>query len=562
MEAGPAVWGEVSSACGYFWIMRPLLFSFALIIPTTTHAQQWNWAVDAGGGGNTDFCWGIATDSQGNAYWAGSISGSADFGCTNISPPAIAGVLAKYDSTGTCFWARGITVGFNDAWAYGIAIDAQDHIYVTGSYDGNADFGNGITLNSLGGDDIFLARYDVDGNCLWARRGGSSGSNDEARGIAISDDGGVFITGISGGTTIGFDGISIPNAANFRQIVIAKYDSTGTVQWAKASTGNGQSKSSRAISIANDRLYITGQIASAGASFDGLMITTTASAKLYVLACSLDGEALWANAYGVGDHEGMGIAADTLGNVFVSGRMWGALHLPDDTLNSVSANNDILLMGLDTAGTYRWAMSTGSALNDVAYGIESDGQGNAYVSAQFLQTIDFFGTPLTALGGEDLLAARIANWGAVSWVKQGGGFMRDIGLCVHHSNVGSKPVYVGGYYFGPATYGSSTIDDVLNGDAMMVQLSDTTVVDIITELPQEEPGRNLLLFPSPAGDHITLNATRPITQLWVASMLGDIMPLRSDGKGALDVSTLAPGLYFLLAVLNDGSVLGEAFVKE
>lgn len=540
-----------------------LLLLLALVLqPITLKAQQWNWAVDAGGGGNTDFCFDIATDSQGNAYWAGSISGSADFGCTTISPSAIAGVLAKYDSTGNCLWARGITVGFNDAWAYGIAIDVQDRIYITGSYDGSADFGNGITLNSLGGDDIFLARYDADGNCLWARRAGSSGSNDEARGIAVSDSGDVFITGISGGTTIGFDGISIPNAANFRQIIIAEYDSTGTVQWAKASTGNGQSKSSRAISIANDRLYITGQIASAGASFDGLVISTTASTKLYVLACDLDGEALWANAYGIGDHEGMGIASDTLGNIFISGRMWGALHLPDDTLNSISANNDILLMGLDTAGAYRWAMSTGSTQNDVAYGIEADGLGNAYVSAQFLQTIDFFGTPLTALGGEDLLAARITNWGAVSWVKQGGGFMRDVGLCVHRSNVGSKPIYIGGYYFGPATYGSSTIDDVLNGDAMMIQLSDTTVVDIVTELPQEEPGRALLLFPSPAGDHITLNATRPITQLWVASMLGEIIPLRYDGKGMLDVSALAPGLYFLRAVLNDGSVVGGAFVKD
>ena len=92
--------------------MRAFL-SLILLLPFNLCAQQWNWAVDAGGGGNTDFCWGIATDSQGNAYWAGSISGSADFGCTTISPSVIAGVLAKYDSTGTCIWARSITVGLS-----------------------------------------------------------------------------------------------------------------------------------------------------------------------------------------------------------------------------------------------------------------------------------------------------------------------------------------------------------------------------------------------------------------------------------------------------------------
>ena len=544
--------------------MRLPFLTLVLLCTLHTNAQQWNWAVDAGGGGNTDFCWGIATDSQGNAYWAGSVSGTADFGCGSLTPgTTIAGALAKYDSTGVCQWARGITVGFNDAWAYGIAIDAQDRIYITGSYDGNADFGNGIILNSLGGDDIFLARYDADGNCLWARRGGSSGSNDESRGVAVSDSGEVFITGVSGGAAIAFDAISIPNTGNWKQIVVACYDSTGTVQWAKASTGNGQGKSARAISIANDRLYITGWLSFTAVAFDGLAITTDAIAsKLYVLACDLDGDALWAKAYGSGEHEGMGIAADTLGNVFVSGRMWGALYLPNDTLNSVSANNDILLMGLDTAGTFRWAMSTGSAQNDVAYGVAADGLGNAYVSAQFLQTIDFFGTPLTALGSEDLLVARVTNWGDVSWVKQGGGFMRDIGLCVHRSKVGSNPVYVGGYYFGPATYGNSTIDDVQNGDAMMIQLSDTTSVDIITAAPWNERDAEVLLFPSPASDRITLRAARPIVRMQVVSSYGNIVPVRQDQSGNIDVRHLSPGLYFLCAALDDGSMFNEAFVKD
>lgn len=544
--------------------MRHPFLTLVLLCTLHMNAQQWNWAVDAGGSGNTDICWGIATDSQGNAYWAGSVSGTADFGCGTLAPgTTIAGALAKYDSTGVCQWARGITVGFNDAWAYGIAIDAQDRIYITGSYDGNADFGNGITLNSLGGDDIFLARYDTDGNCLWARRAGSSGSNDEARGVAVSDSGDVFITGVSGGATIAFDAIAIPNTGNWKQIVVARYDSTGTVQWAKASTGNGQGKSARAISIANDRLYITGWLSFTAAAFDGLAIATDAIAsKLYVLACDLDGDALWAKAYGSGEHEGMGIAADTLGNVFVSGRLWGALYLPDDTLNSVSANNDILLMGLDTAGTFRWAMSTGSAQNDVAYGVAADGLGNAYVSAQFLQTIDFFGTPLTALGSEDLLVARVTNWGDVSWVKQGGGFMRDIGLCVHRSRVGSNPVYVGGYYFGPATYGSSTIDDVQNGDAMMIQLSDTTSVDIITAAPWNESDAEVLLFPSPASDRITLRAARPIVRMQVVSSFGCIVPVQYDASGNIDVQRLSPGIYFLRAALDDGRAINKAFVKD
>lgn len=678
--------------------MRPLLCAILVLFTATTKAQQWNWAADAGGGGNVDFCFGIATDSQSNAYWVGSVSGTADFGCGTLSPGnTIAGFVAKVDANGICQWVRGITVGFNEAWAYGIAIDAQDRIYVTGSYDGNADFGNGVLLNSIGSDDIFLARYDVDGTCLWARRGGSSGSSDEARGVAVSDSGDVFITGISGGSTITFDNISIPNAASYRQVIIARYDSTGTVQWAKASTGSGQGKSSRAITVANDRLYITGQIDSAGASFDGLEISPTASTKLYVLACDLDGGALWANAYGVGDHEGMGIAADTLGNVFVVGRMWGSLYLPDDTLTSNGSNDDILLMALDQDGEYRWAKSTGSTQRDLAWGVTIDGLGNAYVAAQFNSTIDFFGAPFTALGSEDILISKIEADGDVVWAQRPSGVQRDIPLCIHRQAAAPHKLYFGGYFWGAITYGSTTIDDVLNGDAMMVSGIDTTfdvssiatdvcpgacdgtiepfviagtapftfqwnngstmpeldglcpgiyIVEVIDAngqviidtvyinevadpgftiqasgstltinggiayewyfndavildsdnasieadangdyhalvttaegcvfssdtlayigmgLRDPSGGDGMSLYPSPATDHITLLAARPITRLWVVSTLGEIMPMRYDGTSKIDVGTLAPGLYFLRALLTDGSTIGETFVKD
>jgi hypothetical protein len=456
--------------------MRTLL-SFLLLLGTTLHAQQWNWAASAGGGGNVDFCHGIATDSEGNAYWVGSLAGMVDFGCGIISDgnSDVMGFIAKRGPDGACLWVRAITVGFNDAWAYGVAVDSADRIYVTGSYNGNADFGSGVTLGSLGNDDIFLARYDTAGICLWARRAGSSGSSDEARGVAVSADGGVFIAGFSGGTTIGFDGISIPNAGNFRQLVIARYDSTGTVQWARASTGNGQSKSCRAISVSGDRLFVTGQVGASAASYDGLALTPGASgAYLYVLATDLEGNGLWARSYGNGDNEGMGISADTLGNVFVAARMWGSLFLPDDTLASVSSNDDILVMKLDQDGDLQWAQSTGSTQRDLAWDVEADGMGNVLVAAHFQQSIDFFGTPFTSLGGEDMLIAKLAVDGQVVWASRPSGFQRDIPLCIHRQASAPNSIYFGGYYWGAITYGNTTIDDVGNGDAMLIAGIDTT----------------------------------------------------------------------------------------
>ncbi|MBK6829908.1 MAG: hypothetical protein IPG92_03790 [Flavobacteriales bacterium] len=155
--------------------------------------------------------------------------------------------------------------------------------------------------------------------------------------------------------------------------------------------------------MANDRLFVTGQFSFAIGEFDGLPISTTSnSGKAFVLACDLDGNALWANSYGSGDHEGMGITADTLGNVFMVGRLWGSLFLPDDTLTSVSSNDDFVILKFDADGNYQWGKSTGAAQRDLSWRAVADGSGNVYVAVQFLNTVDFFGTSLTSVGGEDI----------------------------------------------------------------------------------------------------------------------------------------------------------------
>ncbi|MFN6117653.1 MAG: hypothetical protein ACK46C_17505, partial [Flavobacteriales bacterium] len=133
--------------------------------------------------------------------------------------------------------------------------------------------------------------------------------------------------------------------------------------------------------------------------YDGIALTPNAnSGNLYVLACDLQGNGLWARSYGPGDNEGFGIAADTLGNLWVVGRLWGTMELPDTTLASNGNNDDILLLGLGQDGTYRWGYGTGSPQRDLAWGVTADGKGNAYVAMHFQQTIDLFGTPLSALG--------------------------------------------------------------------------------------------------------------------------------------------------------------------
>lgn len=505
--------------------MRMLLFFSAFLLSIILNAQQWDWAVRGGGDVNDDYCYGIATDSHGNVYWVGTARGSSTFDCGTVNAPlgTTAGVIAKYDSTGACQWVRGITTLSIDVRVNAIAIDAEDRIYIAGSYRGNATFNDSLVLNAIGNDDIFLARYNTEGDCLWARRAGGQYYSDEARGIALSDDGGVFIAGRSGGDPIKFYGVNIANPGEHRQIVLARYDSTGTIQWARASTGANDDRSARGISVVGDRLFITGKVRYT-TEYDGLSLAPQGtSSYLYVMACDLEGNALWASSYGPTASEGMGIAADTLGGIFVAGRLWGDLPLPDDTLSSSSNNDDVLVMGLDQDGQYRWAKSTGSAERDLAWGVAADGKGNAYVAAQFQDTVDFFGVPLISDGERDIAILKMDADGVVVWAQRDGNDI-DVPLCIHRQAAAPNKLYFGGYFWGSVTYGSTTIADVGNGDAMMVSGIDTTF-DVSLHASQVCPG-------SCDGEAIAFtNGNAPFTYGW------------SGGNASPMISDLCPGTY-------------------
>lgn len=457
----------------YAVLLVLFVFSFSL------NAQQWNWAVSAGGESNNDHVLGIASDSEGNFYGVGTVRGTAGFGCASLAPGnSDGGFLAKYNAAGQCQWVRGITTNGIGVWVNDIAIDADDNVYIVGYFRGNTDFGSGITLSgSL--RTWFLARYDTDGNCIWVKPGGNSSSSSHATALTVGNDGTVYVTGWAIGNTFTFAPLTISNPnTSSTQLVVVAYDSTGTAQWARCSAGAGyDNKLVNSIALAGDRLFLTGRIGWTVASYDGVTLGPTASnAHLYVLACDLEGNALWANHY-AGNHEGMAVAADSLGNLWVGGRMWGTLHLPDDTLVSVSNNDDIILIGMDQEGNYRWGHSTGSTDRDLLTDVVPDGMGNAYVVGYFEQTVNFLGAALSSLGEHDVIIGKVRANGDLIWANRAGGTGNgniDRALCLHRRPTAPYTLSFGGYYWGSVTYGSTTIDDVLNGDAMLVSGVDTS----------------------------------------------------------------------------------------
>ncbi len=157
---------------------------------------------------------GLGIDGSDNPVMVGRFGSTIDFGGSVLTSAGLSDVyVAKYSAAGEYLWAKRFG-GSGDDWGYAVAVSSNGQIVVTGGFVGAVSFGGG-TLVSAGRSDIFVAQYSAAGEHQWSRRFGGT-SNDDGYGVALDSNGNVVVTGhfhetidCGGGpiTSIGIDDI-------------------------------------------------------------------------------------------------------------------------------------------------------------------------------------------------------------------------------------------------------------------------------------------------------------------------------------------------------------------
>lgn len=180
-----------------------------------------------------DVCLSLAVDPAGNCYFTGFYVGALQFDGSPLPSAGLWDIFAgKYDPEGNLLWLKRFGGTLNDI-GYGIGVDAQGNAYITGWFADGFGLGNGLSLQSYGGSDMFVIKLDSLGNPLWAKHGGSSGVEYGYK-IDVSPDGTSFATGVAGPECT-FDGLS--PASN--GLYLACYDPTGQIQWLSSAFNAG-----------------------------------------------------------------------------------------------------------------------------------------------------------------------------------------------------------------------------------------------------------------------------------------------------------------------------------
>lgn len=183
----------------------------------------------------------IAVDTASKVYLTGAFSGTIDFNPIGGQLRTSLGVkdlfYSKYNQLGEYEFANRIgtpaTSAIDSAIGSGIVVDKAGEIYITGSFQGDADFdpstADDTHSSSTDGGDIFFAKYDNTGGYLWAKSL-CTGVQDAGTGIAVDTSGSVYITGYYEGSVNFEIGAGIANrvSAGTQDIFFAKYRTGGT----------------------------------------------------------------------------------------------------------------------------------------------------------------------------------------------------------------------------------------------------------------------------------------------------------------------------------------------
>jgi hypothetical protein len=364
-------------------------------------------------------------------------------------------------------WAKS-AIGDSGEVAQAIATDNYGNIYVTGTFTSPiVSFGT-ITLFNSGDEDIFVAKYDPNGNPLWAKSAGGT-YWDRSTSITVDPSDNIFVTGYFESDTLYFDTDTLVNLYYGSDLFIAKYDSSGNVLWAKRD-GIGASQANAITNDLSGNVYITGSYYSAIIVFgsDTLTNLTLGSngTDVFTLKYDSSGNVLWARGgRGLYQDEAISIATDNNGSLYITGR-FGSLNLSFDTLvlhnNGLGYTDDIFIVKYDTSGNVIWAKNEGGISADNPMSIVTDNYGNLYLTGHFHSSSIIFGSD-TLLNNtiyySKTFLAKFDTSGNVIWAKAATGNPGGDGaFSVSVDNIGN--VYIAGGYGGinsSITFDSITI---------------------------------------------------------------------------------------------------------
>lgn len=269
------------------------------------------WPIQFGSAGD-DGAERIVTDQTGAVYVVGSTNGNL-FGKNAGDEDCY---IAKYDNNGNLLWSKQFGSSQQDIIS-SAAVDSSNNLIVVGDTNGNL-FGTqgGGSGSAVSDGDAFVAKFSPTGSMIWSKQFGTP-QVDFANGVAIDSQNNIYVVGDTDGGLFGTH-----TDDDRSDVFLVKYDTNGNQTWGKQFGGSydsvkgGSEDRGEAIALdGQDNIYVGGMT-------DDLFASNTNGYDAFVAKLDPSGNILWGKQFGTDERDEVrSICVDSAGNAYVGGDM-------------------------------------------------------------------------------------------------------------------------------------------------------------------------------------------------------------------------------------------------
>ena len=329
----------------------------------------------------------ITVDASEGVYITGVFSGTVDFdpgpGTANLTSVSVGeddAFVMKLSSAGSFEWVK--QIGATKAVeARSIAVDEEGNVCTTGHFNGEADFDPGVDKFFLLAESFsaYIQKLDPNGNLIWAKKFAETSSGGS---IAVDAGGNVFVIGdFVGGPSMGGT-----------DIFVIKYDKQGEMVWLEQMGGVGQDYGRSLILDADGNIFLTGifeQTADFNIGGPAASLTSSGETDIFIAKMNNTGDFIWVKQIGGSGYEEVrSISLDLEGNIYTTGGFSGMVDF-DPGKATFSLTSELghvtFVQKLHSSGQFAWAIQ----LPGTTYSIRTGNLENILLTGYFFVAGDF-----------------------------------------------------------------------------------------------------------------------------------------------------------------------------
>lgn len=542
---------------------------------TTSFSQEINfeWNKILGNTGKTSGL-SIECDTSGFIYASGTFEDVINInGTTLTSTGGKDGYLFKLDSIGNLLWSKQFSSNKN-VKIYSLTIDNSNDLVVLGEYRVKVNFDSTITTNNIDtlfSSNMFIAKYNVNGNLLWAKNTGGVSYGGNSLSVDLNND--ILITGKSIDVSLFDTMIPINTLDSTLQTYpggtyweyyhpevsfIAKYSPNGSIIWIEETGGNPQ----EIISDNINNIIVTGNFLG-DTYFDGTLVSEIGFETSYLAQYNSSGNLNWVKTSGgsANWNSGYGLEVDSTNNIYQSGQILGNDIEFDGNTILPFGGTDAFLTKYDVSGNLIWykiigtpTTMTGQNNFNSGNSLKIDNNGDLLLLGYFLDTLTFGATTLKSNGAYDLMLLKYNSSGVIISSSQYSdyGWIEGIDLDVDINN----NIYITGL---------TTLNNWNSSYpsyAFIGKIKETIPTSPLNVL-ENIGSYNLIIYPNPSKGkiHLELSNLEPEKKIEIFSIDGRKINEFTTLESKISFEINKNGIYLILIRIDDEVITKKVIIE-